>query len=252
MSTLDTSLVASYDLDEATAATRVDTKNGHDLTDHNSVAQVSGATGNAAGFTAASSMYLSAADHADLSFGPKDWSVAGWFYLTDKNAAYVMIGKDEAVGGRDFLLYYDNSGDRFIALVFDTITNAQTVTANNFGSPTAATWYVIAVTFTNNANPALCVITISVNAGTRDSTTTTTWPAAPNDGTAEFDVGRRSYVGFPNYFNGRVQALNKWDKVLSTSEETEFYNSGTPLFYPFTPSGIAIPVLTRQYRERWS
>ena len=67
-----------------------------------------------------------------------------------------------------------------------------------------------------------------------------------NDSTAEFDIGRRPYSGSFGYFNGRIDSVGFWKRVLTSAERTALYNSGNGLEYsfPFAPTSTTYSVVS--------
>lgn len=224
-SSLLTSLVAYWKLEEA-SGTRVDaTGRGNDLTDNNTVTQATGIVGNAAQFTAANSEYLSHADNADLSTGNVDFTVAAWVYLDSKPASvmgFVTKGSGGSTTNAEYSLQYLNTSDRFRLVVFDGGSNAGAAVANNLGSPSTSTWYFVVAWHDSVAD----TVNIQVNNGTVNSSAYTfgSW-----DSTEPLWIGRSS----SGYQNGRIDAVGFWKRVLTAGERTSLYNGGAGLQYPF-------------------
>jgi hypothetical protein len=95
-----------------------------------------------------------------------------------------------------------------------------TLSANAFGSPTAATWYFIAF----NYDAAADLMSMSVNDGTVNTAAQT---GGAFSGTAIFTVGA---IGNPaNYFHGRIDqlGLTTAGNSLTTTDITYLYNAST-------------------------
>lgn len=219
-STLNTSLIAYWKLDEA-SGTRVDsepTGTPQDLTDNNTVTSNTGIISNAGQFTSANSEYLSRADSAELSTGDIDYTFAFWVLMDSKAATLNFVNKYTVTGNqREYSARYDQPTDRFTFLVSPDGIVATTVTASTFGTPSTATWYAIVVKHDATAN----IIGVSVNNGAFDTAAHTT---GSFDSTAAFHVGAS---GTPAAFmNGRIDEGAFWKKVLSAAEITEWYNAG--------------------------
>ncbi len=218
VSPLLTSLVAFYKLDEA-SGTRSDSVSTNHLTDNNTVTQAAGKVGNAAQFTAANSESLSITDNAALSLGAdSDFTIACWIYLDSKATHMHIIAKRNAAAAIEYMLFYDTGADRFYFYI--TGTN---IAATTIGSPATATWYFVVMWHDKTAN----TVNIQVNNGTADSAA---WAGGTSDGDAAFRIG--AYDG-GQYFNGRVDAVGFWSRVLTADERATLYNGGSGLEHPF-------------------
>lgn len=223
-SSLATSLMASWKLDDTSDASG----NGHTLTTHSNTFNT-GKIGNCAYFVGASNQWLSLANHADVQMGNIDFTIGCWVYLDSKTARMQIVAKDSDVSSpanREYELFYDQGTDRFTFTFFNAAGTSFDAVANTFGSPSITTWYCLIGGF----NTATGFPFISVNNGTVDEGGTGT-PQTP--GTAELRIGARVYSGFQDYFDGRIDDVNIWKRVLTPTEKTTFYNSGNGLEYPF-------------------
>jgi hypothetical protein len=122
----------------------------------------------------------------------------------------------------EYDLRYDSAGDRFQLRVSTgaAFANLTTINANNFGSPSLATWYLLHAWHDAAAN----TINISVNAGTADSTAFSA--AGGYDSGASFKIG--ATPDFSEYFDGLIDdALLMKNAFLDATERTEDYNAGT-------------------------
>ena len=74
---------------------------------------------------------------------------------------------------------------------------------------------------------------IQVNDGTVDSVSHS---GGVYNGTADFALGAL-FIGTPSYhFDGLVDEVGFWKRVLTSQERTDLYNSGSGLEYPFGSS----------------
>lgn len=221
-STLNSGLIAYWKLDEASgnATDSETTGTAQDLTDNATVTSAAGKIGTARQFTSASSEWLSRTDGADLSTGNIDYTVAAWVYLDTKGAVRDIIGKWNSVGQREYILLYNNTGDRFEFFVSGNGTSGQVtvVGASTFGSPSTATWYLV-IAWHDSVNDQ---IGISVDAGAADTAAHTT---GSFDSTTTFGIGYRAEG--TSYMNGRIDEAGFWKKVLTSGERTELYNGGS-------------------------
>lgn len=219
-----TNLISFWELEEA-SGTRNDSHGTNHLTDNNTVTQTTGKVGNAAQFTAANSEYFSIADNASLSTGDGLYSIAAWCYLASKTAGRMIASKMNFSGTQtEYALYYDNGPDRFrFGVNSSTAASFQSaINATALGSPSTATWYfVVAWIDGTNAN-------IQINDGTIDSVS---HPYATGRDSAEiFNIGNFGGTG-GLYWDGLIDQLGFWKRVLTSDERTFLYNSGNGRSY---------------------
>jgi hypothetical protein len=217
--------VAYWTLDEA-SGTRADTVGTNHLTDNNTVGSAVGKIGTAGSFVRASSEYLSRADNAALSLGASDLTISAWVYLNSKPGGPNCIVSKYQSGTNEYLLYYDGSADRFRLLVY-TSGSLVWVTANVPGSPALSTWHHVVGTFTLSGATGRLI----VNDGTADSASGS---GTPNDSTWAFTIGANA-LG-TEAFDGRIDEVGIWKRVLTATEITALYNGGAGLTYPVTPA----------------
>lgn len=222
-STLNNSLIAVWKLEE-TSGTRNDSKGANHLTDNNTVLSATGKLGTAADFEVATTEYLSIADNTDLSAGDIDFAFALWVQLESKTANMNILSKSGGAGAREYSIAYILSVDRFRFTVSADGTASVNVDANNFGIPATATWYFIVAWHDAAAN----TINIKINDGTVNSTAHTT---GVFNSTALFALGASSVPS--SYFDGLIDAVYFWKRVLTADEITALYNSGNGKDYPF-------------------
>ena len=227
---LRTGLVAYWPLNETAGAaeniTAVDwTARGNDLTSNNTVPSVAGKVNNARQFTAANSRWLSIASRADVQFGNGDWSISWWMYPQATATGFQhVIGKDES-GGREigFRVQLDSVAlvNRLTVDIFHTdgtnITAA--APANRTNANFSNQWWHY--TLVNNAG----AVTLYEN-GTSVATATRANGKSFAATSTQFNIGRRSYSGFLEYFTGYVDEVAKWTRALSATEVSSLFNSG--------------------------
>lgn len=226
-SSLLTGCKAYWKLDEA-SGTRVDSHSTNDLTDNATVTQATGKISDAAQFTAANSEYLSLADNAALSVGDIDFTFACWVYL-DSVGFRTVLSKESSSGTREYILWYDSTGavatNRFHWQVQDAAANSGGVTANNFGAASTGTWYFI-VCWHDSVNNQ---VGISVNNGTPD---TASYSNGSFDSGTDFNIGREANGS--RYWDGRIDEVGFWKRVLTAAERTYLYGGGAGLAFPLT------------------
>jgi hypothetical protein len=222
---LTDSLVAYYSLDEA-SGNAIDAHDDNDLTDSNSVGATTGKVNGCRDFEAGSSQGFSIADNADLSFGDIDFTIACWLTLESENPGNVTwCGKANGA----LYLYYHFGNDRLAAQVFSAggFSGQGDVAANNLGAVATATWYYVVFWHDATAN----TINLQVNNGTADSVSHTT---GVFEGDAAFYIGRNE---FGSYWDGLIDELGVWKRVLTADERTELYNAGNGRDYAYIAGG---------------
>ena len=235
-------LQAFWELGEA-SGTRNDSHSTNHLTDINTVGSAAGKVGTAADFEFDSSEYLSIADNAALSMGDIDFSIALWVYLESKPAAdnYILCKYETGTNSREYAILRVNAtptpADRFRFQV--SLTGSSTlagVSATTFGAPALTTWYFIVAWHSAGAN----TLNIQINDGTVDSVSHT---GGAFSGTAPFQLGAVKTTVAALFFDGMMDQVGVWKRVLTSDEKTFLYNSGNGRSYAeiVTPPGGFIP-----------
>jgi hypothetical protein len=204
-------LIAYWSLGEA-SGNALDDQGANDLTDTNTVGTAAGKVGNARSFVAANNEYFSLADNADLSTGDIDFTFAAWVNLSSKTDHREILGK-WGNPSFEYNLRYLQTTDRFQFLVG---SGGDSVSATNLGSPSTSTWYHIVAWYDATANQ----IGIAVNDGTPN---TASFSGGPPDGTSPFWLGQANN----RPFDGLIDEVGFWKRVLDSTERTYLYNSGS-------------------------
>lgn len=216
-SSLLTSLVAYYKLEEASGTRADSTGRGNDLsTVTNAPGNTTGKVANAIQLVAASSQSVSRASTADLQ-GAVDWTIAAWVYLDSVGSERTIMAKSV-----EWLLRYNTSSQRFDFGWSDGGNIFRNVLANTFGALSLATWYFVVGIHDSSTNQ----IKISVNNGAFNTAAATGVTTA----SAVVTIGQRGGV---NFWDGRVDEVGIWKRVLSAAELTTLYNGGNGTTYPF-------------------
>jgi len=217
-----TDLKAHWKLNAA-SGTRVDSEGTNDLTDNNTVLDAAGKIGQAAQFVRANTEFLNIVDNTDLSTGDIDFMIAVWAYFDSKPAGAMGIVSKWGSPDNEYLLRWNNVNDRFEFFHADAVDNEKVV-ADVFGAPTTGVWLFVIVWHDAAAN----TLNIQVNNGTADSLNTT---LNPQDGGTDFRIGIHESGFGP--FDGRIDSVSFWKRVLTAQERTDLYNGGAGLDYPF-------------------
>ncbi len=230
---LTDSLVAYYSCDEA-SGNLIDAHDDNDMTDLNAVGAATGKVNGCRDIENGSSQGFSLADNADLSFGNIDFTIAAWLTLESEIGGNITwCGKANGA----LYLYYHQGNDRLAAQVFSAsgFSGQGDVAANNLGAVSVATWYYVVFWHDATAN----TINLQVNDGTADSTSHTT---GVYEGDGAFYIGRNE---FGSYWDGLIDEVGIWKRVLTAGERTELYNSGNGRDYAYISGGAAVNYTNR-------
>lgn len=234
---LSDNLVVYYSLDEA-SGNAIDAHSTKDLTDNNTVGAGTGKVNGGRDFALASSEHFTHAD--DAVFNPSgDFTYAFWCKADTLTfgTSYVLISKDSASPAGNYYIWHNGSINRFNFQVFgsESYGNLGSVEANNLGQPSAGNWYFIVVRHNATAD----TISIQVNNGTVDSISHS---AGVLDNSSTFYLGGDVYG---RYWDGLIDEVGLWHRVLTADEGTELYNSGAGRDYAYI-TGAANETLTAE------
>lgn len=220
--------VAHWTLDE-TSGTRADSHGSNDLTDNNTVTAATGALGNAADFNQLNSEYLS---NAGTNLRIANWSMALWVRSTSWAWATASIWGSVA-NNRCWRLTIGSTNAALWASSTGLYSGA--VKANKSVTLSTGVWHFIACGV--NGTQVWCNAN---NSGTRGTATMSGNMYTSN--TQSFYLGR----GDTNYYNGLMDNVSFFNQSISAAEETELYNGGTPLAYPFGPVSPSVSLPGRR------
>lgn len=226
-SSLLTSLMGYWKLEEASGV-RVDaTGRGNDLAETGTPIRDTGKQGYAGKFEGGE--YVSKATNADLSFFNKSWTIAAWVNGNPVNSAIIAKGDTAPDLTNIEISLVTNAVPQFQINIW-VGGAAQVLAATSFGALSPATWYFV-VAWLDLAGGTF---NIQVNNGTVDSDVLGT--VIPN-GNDPFAIG--AYADGLASFIGLVDEVGKWDRVLTAAERTTLYNGGSGNTYPFDVDAAA-------------
>ena len=215
-SPLLTNLVSYWKLDEA-SGTRSDAHGTNHLTPINAPGSAAGQIGTAVNLAAASVQYLSHVSNSDLQLGDRDWTIQLWAYAN--------------AGGNQSFLAKDGVSREYH---LDVSTGAIRLYWVNGGVPIVsaplygvAQWGLILAWYDATAN----TLNLQINNG--GVVTVSDGGNPPPTGAAEFRIGHSDAGGIP--FDGKIDEVAIWHRVLTPAERTELYNAGAGKTYPFAP-----------------
>lgn len=232
-------LLSYWKCDEA-SGDLLDAHGSVDLTDTNTVGSATGIINNGRDYELSNSEYHTATDPNSLDFGDEDFSISLWFNMETASNTLGLLWK----GNPDF----SQAGYRlrmtsvagFPGVRFQ-VRNTTTGTVTSSVSFSASTWVHIVAWHDSVGNE----IGVRWNDSAQSTTSHSNGCAA---NALDFEIGRAASSGA--YFDGIIDEVGIWDKVLSSSEITDLYNSGSGLAYPFSAGGTTIPIFERHYRQQ--
>ncbi|MFZ5883292.1 MAG: LamG domain-containing protein, partial [Chloroflexota bacterium] len=238
--TLENALSGYWPLNEA-SGTRNDVKGTSHLTANGTggVGSGTGKVSNAADFESTESDFLEVADNTTLSTGDIDFTVSAWVKLESESAGTtqeVIVSKSDSAGVREYELYYTGATED--SFRFTMFNSGGSIVCNTIvsPSPSVGTWYFLTAWHDSAANTC----SISVDNGTPVSAAET---GVSSDTTSNFRVGAQ-YTTEQEFFDGLIDEVGFWKKVLSSQERTDLYNSGNANSYSTSSSYYAEATIT--------
>jgi len=217
-------LVSHWSLDEA-SGTRSDSHSSNNLTDNNTVGNNTGIISNAADFVAANSEYLDVTSNSELETGDIDFTVSFWFRADSVTGNQFLVSKENNSANRVWRV--DLNGTTLRGFIF-TSTNTVAANVNSSITVSTATWYHVLMWHDSSGN----TLYIRVDDTTEDSAATSGTITAKSG--SPFMIGAEYNSGSPNnIYDGRIDEVSFWKRLLSTGEKTDLYNSGSGRAYSY-------------------
>lgn len=226
VSTLLTGIVSYWKLDEAANVTRVDSAGANNLTDGvPNVGSVAGQISNCAVFTnvnAACRLDKNPAG-ADLIIGPgESLSISCWFYIQGLGSNRGIVTMYNGAIAAYFL--WMNAGTGGIDfLVTDAGAVQRSVIVWPIGLEVAGTWHHVVCGFDRANNQIFQYF----DGGARVNAACVGAQATGG----QFSIG--NYANLEPW-QGRIDEVGIWKRVLSAAEAGELWNAGAGKTYPFT------------------
>lgn len=209
-----------WKLDEgSSAALKIDAIGNNQLSKVNSPSVGTGIINGCATFASASSQFLTHARSTTLSPGASSFTFQAWVKLTSKTSSHYILGMQTGTGNqREYIMYYSSGTDRYRFFVSTNGVATVNVAADAYGSPTLNTWTHILGWYDRMNN----LVNIQVNNGVVNFLTCY---GNVFSSTTPFYIGQAG--DNINYWDGSIDEVAKWSRVLTTQERSDLYNLGS-------------------------
>ncbi len=212
---LKTNLISYWNLDEA-SGNALDEHGSHPLTDVNGVGSAAGKINNCRDFENGSTHYFSHASTAALQTGDIKFTVSLWLNMETTSLGRDIISK---WGGstHEYLLMYEPFSNELQLYIAGAMRVAFPLAA------VAGTWYHVIFWHDNEANQ----VGITVN---NAAPVTAAYSGGITAGNSAFAIGANPAFT-ANSFDGLIDEVGFWKRLLTSDERTELFNSGVGLSY---------------------
>ncbi len=175
--------------------------------------------------------YLGCNDSAcgpTLDMGTSNWTVTAWVKPdTVTNNGHVVTKQDFFGGGNPAGWYLNVNGSGRVASGLRDVNTNEVQSTNDGTVMTAGVWQHIAVTFNRSGN--MIRYLNGAQTGSADSITTA---SASVDNTNKFRIGARDAVGDEFPFDGAIDDVRVYNRVLSPAEIKQLYLLGGSVIKP--------------------
>ena len=229
-------LVSYWTLDE-TSGTRADSHGSNDLTDNNTVLSGTGILSNGADFEASNSEYLSIADGSQTGLDiTGDIAISAWVKLESdvpNSSSYQIVSKYNTSSQRayEFNINDPSVGNDTIRFLVSNNGTTDDIMSVEY-TFTSGIWYHVAASWDASASTATFYVN-GLSIGTDTGTATSIY-----NSTSDLIVGARPAASPTNFFDGIIDEVGIWSRVLTAGEISNLYNEGNALPY----AGISFSV----------
>jgi len=178
---------------------------------------ISGKVNNAANFPGTDD-YLDGGDVLDFE-RTDSFSFAFWVKRSAISASMALICKVASDYSTPGYYFYFESGNRIRFILTNNLTNNYLMAVT--GSNTSTDWQQIILTY--DGSSTFAGIHIYVNNSNQDLTDEVHTLSATTLSASSFQIATK---GLTHDYNGLIDELGIWGKVLSAQERTDLYNSG--------------------------
>lgn len=206
-----TDLVAYWKMDEA-SGTRIDSHGSIDLTDNNTVGSATGKINNAADFEKDNTESLTSSAAGALFSGVTAFTINLWVNAESLVDFQGILGSQNS--NTWSLIYRDGTRLRW---------NVAGTDQDYSYSLSTSAWVMITVGFDDAGNQTF----VSVNGAAKTTSSNT---GTPSTTATLFAIGFNTGTG-TLYWDGLVDEVGFWSRVLTDDEISQLYNSGNGLAY---------------------
>lgn len=162
-----------------------------------------------------------------FDFGSSDFSIAAWINTNNLPGTHeTIVGKYWGTAAERSWWFYVDSGGSIVGVTSSNGTTTSIHTSTD--TITTNTWYHVVWTKSGTTS------TLYIN-GTADSGGTGTVDSSCYNNVNETCIGgiKKSDATRASNWDGEIDEVSIWYRVLSSTEVTNLYNSGSGLQYPF-------------------
>jgi len=228
-----TNLISYWKFDES-SGNAADSVGSNTLTNNGSTAFATGKINNGADLEQSSSQSFSIADASQSGLDiAGNWSVSAWIKVESFVGGALSMGiiNKDVINQRSYSFSLEDDG-KLRGAFCSNLSGSQRSTRN--GSHTAlstATWYHVVIVCTVATPAIVFYVNNTADSGAMGDSSAT----SVVNGTADFYLGFNQREGaFGTYFDGIIDEVGIWDRVLTSDEVTSLYNGGAGLAYPFS------------------
>jgi len=180
-------------------------------------------------FSFATNDYVNFSENSSLDFNNENFSISFWVNASVINSADTLFSKGKPSGGNwDYTIRVDNPGK----ILFRTFDGAQRDLTSDLTLSTN-TWYHVVVTTDNSADTKIIYIN-GVENGTQ---------AFGHKYSSNLDLlmGASNDSGSVSlFYNGLIDEVGIWNRVLTPTDVSDLYNSGSGDSYPFVEGTVTL------------
>lgn len=224
-STLASGLVSYWKMEEA-SGTRVDSHGSNDLSDNNTVGTAAGIIDNGADFERSNSEYLSITDAAQTGLNPSDFSVSAWVKFETSNVFAGLVSKRGV--DEEYSIYFNNTNEIVCRISANAAGSALSVSESNPISNATGVWYHFVITVDSSLGGAGMEFYENASSLGR-SRIASSFATSIYNGGSVFRIGAMANPA--NFLDAVVDEVGFWNRVLTSSEISDLYNSGAGLPY---------------------
>jgi len=233
---LTNGIAAYWKLDEISGSIVNDSYSSNDGTVTNATINQTGILGNGVSFDG-SGDYINCGSNSSLDIGTSDWSFSCWFKTTaslssSSNLYTIFANGSSATAGIDIILRGSTLWNGILVRLCDGSSYYDFKPDSDLSSTiNNGAWHHLAVTIDRDGN-----LVIYLDASAVKTKSITAYSAKNFYSSYDHKIG---VLNFGYSFDGTLDEIGIWKRVLTLAEISQLHNSGAGLSYPFGPT---IPV----------